>query len=39
MNDSEDFVQRDVVTGKKIRNPLNKGKLSPYELDEIFLEG
>lgn len=39
MSNSEDFMQRDVVTGKKIRNPLNKGKLSSYELDEIFLEG
>jgi len=34
----EDFRNVDVITGKKLLNPLNKKKLSPQELDDIFLE-
>jgi len=32
----KDFEQFDEVTGKKLRNPLNKKDLHPYEMDEIF---
>jgi len=30
-------MQRDVVTGKRIINPLNKTKLSRWELDEVMM--
>jgi len=33
----KEFEQRDVITGKKLVNPLNKTKLSIWELDEIML--
>ena len=33
---NELFVKRDYVTGRKGFNPLNKEKLTPLELDEIF---
>ena len=35
---SGEFVQKDVITGKSIINLLNKKSISPYEMDEIFLE-
>ena len=31
------FVERDVVTGKRLPNRLNRARLSRYELDEIML--
>jgi len=34
----EDFRKRDIITGKKLENPLNKKDLSKHELDEIMLE-
>ena len=34
----EDFRKIDGVTGKKLASPLNKKKLSPEEMDDIFLE-
>lgn len=33
-----DFIQRDVITGKKLFNPLNKVKLTEEEMDEIFCD-
>lgn len=34
--DDDGFIERDVVTGKKIRKMLNKKKLTPQEMDKIF---
>lgn len=33
-----EFEHKDIITGRKSKNPLNKIKLSKEELDEIFLE-
>jgi hypothetical protein len=33
----EEFISRDIVTGKKIINPLNKKKLSKEDMNDIFL--
>lgn len=34
-----EFKARDLVTGRRSReNPLNRKKLSKWELDEIFLD-
>lgn len=35
---NNDFIEKDMVTGKKLWNPLNKKELSSEELDDIFLE-
>lgn len=34
----EEFEIKDEVTGKKRLNPLNKEKLTPAEMDYLFLE-
>lgn len=34
----DEFVDKDVITGRKLNNPLNKKKLSDDEMDSIMLE-
>jgi len=36
--EEEDARPRDEITGRKLSNPLNKAKLSKYEMDRIFAE-
>jgi len=35
---TEDFRQKDPITGRKLHNPLNSKNLQGYELDEIMMD-
>lgn len=36
--ESNVFIQKDSITGRKLINPLNKKNLSEWEMDNIFLD-